>query len=171
MNFPARAGYEEKTLLWFLDTSCTMVAMDPVLGRIGRYIVSRRVALGYKHRIDLAKELPITDRTLADIENGVREASLGTYAVLENKLGWGPGSIESVRAGREPLEANPVTVQQQQQRQRPSLATANPLKSVSTEELLLELRRRIVWDKGRWHSDAGGVGALLAHSDGDSTVV
>lgn len=147
-----------------------MVAMDPVLARVGRYVINRRVALGYKYRIDLAKELPITDRTLADIENGVREASLGTYAVLENKLGWVPGSIEAVRAGREPVEADAAAVQQQQQQQRPALTTANPLKSVSTEELLLELRRRIIWDRGRWDSGEGSVGALVAHGDGNETV-
>ncbi|MBV9319274.1 MAG: helix-turn-helix transcriptional regulator [Mycobacterium sp.] len=144
--------------------------MDPVLARVGRYVVNRRVALGYKYRIDLAKELPITDRTLADIENGVREASLGTYAVLENKLGWVPGSIEAVRAGREPVEADAAAVQQQQQHQRPPLTTANPLKSVSTEELLLELRRRIIWDRGRWDSGEGSVGALIARGDGNETV-
>lgn len=106
--------------------------MDTGLVRAGRYVVNRRVALGYKHRIDLAKDLPITDRTLADIENGVREVSLGTCAVLENKLGWAPGSIEAVRQGHEP-----------------------------TEELLLELRRRIVWNQAHFGGDDRGWGALF----------
>jgi hypothetical protein len=40
--------------------------------------VSRRVALGYRTRTDLANSLKVTVRTLADIENGVRKASPGT---------------------------------------------------------------------------------------------
>ena len=135
------------------------------LTRVGRYVVNRRVALGYKHRIDLAKDLPITDRTLADIENGVREASPGTYAMLENRLGWGPGSIEAIRAGHEPLEANPTpTVQQQQQPQ--SSAPHDLLRSVPTDELLLELRRRIIWDHVRFDREDRGWGALFPRGDG-----
>lgn len=127
------------------------------LTRVGRYVVNRRVALGYKHRINLANELPITDRTLADIENGVREASPGTYAVLENKLGWRPGSIEAVRTGHEPIAADTVTGPP---------ALPSPLKSVSTEELLLELRRRIIWDHVRLEGDDRGWGALFPRGDG-----
>jgi hypothetical protein len=127
------------------------------LARVGRYVVNRRVALGYKHRIDLANDLPITDRTLADIENGVREASLGTYAALENKLGWGPGSCEAIRAGHEPTEANTVTV---------SHTPPNRLRSVPTDELLLELRRRLIWDDVRLDRDSGGWGALVPRGDG-----
>lgn len=140
---------------------------DAVLARVGRYVVNRRVALGYKHRIDLANDLPITDRTLADIENGVREASPGTYAVLENKLGWRPGSIEAVRAGEEPAEANRATVEQQQQQQPQQLLMTSPdLKSVPTEELLLELRRRIVSDHAGWEHDDRGPRGLRPHGHG-----
>ena len=74
------------------------------LGRLGHYIVSRRVALGYRTRTDLANSLKFTVRTLADIENGVRKASPGTYAMLENKLGWAPGSVDTILAGGEPKE-------------------------------------------------------------------
>jgi hypothetical protein len=141
--------------------------MESALARVGRYVVNRRVALGYKHRIDLANDLPITDRTLADIENGVREASPGTYAILENKLGWKPGSIESIRVGHEPLEADTVAAQQRQQQQRPqqSPAMSNPLRSVPTEELLLELRRRIIWDHVRFDSDDRSWDALIPRGD------
>ena len=52
------------------------------------YIVSRRVALGYLNRTDLANSLQFTVRTLTDIEHGVRKASPGTYAMLENKRAW-----------------------------------------------------------------------------------
>ena len=74
------------------------------LERLGRHVVSRRVALGYRTRTELANSLMFTVRTLADIENGVRRASPGTYAMLENKLGWAPGSIDTILAGGEPKE-------------------------------------------------------------------
>ena len=74
------------------------------LERLGHHVVSRRVALGFRGRVDLASSLQFTVRTLADIEPGVRKASLGTYAMLENKLAWAPGSIDSILAGGEPTE-------------------------------------------------------------------
>ena len=72
------------------------------LERLGHHVVSRRVALGYRNRTDLADSLQFTVRTLADIEHGVRKASPGTYAMLENKLSWAPGSIDTILAGGEP---------------------------------------------------------------------
>ena len=75
------------------------------LERLGHHVVSRRVALGYRNRTDLADSLQFTVRTLADIEHGVRKASPGTYAMLENKLAWAPGSIDTILAGGEPKEA------------------------------------------------------------------
>ena len=74
------------------------------LERLGHHVVSRRVALGFRNRTDLAGSLQFTVRTLADIEHGVRKASAGTYAILENKLGWAPGSIDTILAGGEPKE-------------------------------------------------------------------
>ena len=74
----------------------------PDLERLGHYVVSRRVALGYRNRTDLASSLQFTVRTLADIEHGVRKASAGSYAILENKLGWAPGSIDTILAGGDP---------------------------------------------------------------------
>ena len=74
------------------------------LARLGHHVVSRRVALGYRNRTDLASSLPFTVRTLADIEHGVRKASPGTYAMLENKLAWAPGSVDTILAGGEPQE-------------------------------------------------------------------
>jgi hypothetical protein len=77
---------------WRLDFSALVrhdACMDRrALERLGQYIVSRRVALG--NRTDLADSLKLTVRTLADIEHGVRKASPGTYAMLENKLAWSP---------------------------------------------------------------------------------
>ncbi|WNG93593.1 hypothetical protein [Mycobacterium sp. ITM-2016-00318] len=117
--------------------------------------MSRRVALGYRNRSDLASSLQFTVRTLADVEHGVRKASPGTYAMLENKLAWAPGSIDTILAGGEPRETVPEV-------RRPAYvpgphSSFDTLARASTEELLLELRRRIVargqqrhqsWDNG-----------------------
>jgi hypothetical protein len=125
------------------------------LERLGHHVVSRRVALGYRNRTDLASSLQFTVRTLADIEHGVRKASAGTYAILENKLGWAPGSIDTILAGGEPTETvvelhrtTPAT-----RTQGYALRPTNPnaLSQASTEELLLELRRRIIAPRERRH--------------------
>src|SRR5271165_405950 len=126
------------------------------LERLGHHVVSRRVALGYRNRTDLANSLQFTVRTLADIEHGVRKASPGTYAMLENKLSWAPGSIDTILAGGDPKELVSTL--------RPT--TANALSQVPTEELLLELRRRIIAPRDRrrdtWDDWGGG---LVPHGD------
>lgn len=118
--------------------------------------MSRRVALGYRNRTDLANSLQFTVRTLSDIENGVRKASPGTYAMLENKLGWAPGSIDTILAGGEPKElvvklrpTAPTPRTHTYTTDAVSDAIADALAGASTEELLLELRRRIVRPRNR----------------------
>ncbi len=112
------------------------------LERLGHHIVSRRVALGYRNRTDLADSLQFTVRTLADIEHGVRKASPGTYAMLENKLAWAPGSIDTILAGGEPQE---LVVKLRRTTHNPlSRTSTDALSRASTEELLMELRRRII---------------------------
>ena len=120
----------------------------PPLERLGHYIVSRRVALGCRNRTDLANSLPFTVRTLADIEQGVRKASPGTYAMLENKLAWAPGSIDTILAGGEPRE---TVTELRLPTAAPVSHTTDALSRASTEELLLELRRRIVAPRPRRH--------------------
>ena len=128
------------------------------LERLGHHVVSRRVALGYRNRTDLADSLPFTVRTLADIEQGVRKASPGTYAILENKLAWAPGSIDNILAGGEPKRRWSNCADH--------LRAADPTPqrravSASTEELLLELRRRIIAPRDRrpesWDDWDGGL--------------
>ena len=133
------------------------------LERLGHHIVSRRVALGYRNRTDLAKSLQFTVRTLSDIENGVRKASPGTYAMLENKLGWAPGSIDTILAGGEPKElvvkmrpTTPSTTPEPRTHaystEALSDATTDALSRFSSEELLLELlRRSIIQPRRRRH--------------------
>ena len=120
------------------------------LERLGHHVVSRRVALGYRNRTDLADSLQFTVRTLADVEHGVRQASAGTYAMLENKLAWAPGSIHTILAGGEPKE---VVVELRRTTHNPLSHTATEAPSrASTEELLLELRRRIIAPRDRRHN-------------------
>ena len=117
------------------------------LERLGHHIVSRRVALGYRNRTDFANSLQFTVRTLSDIENGVRKASPGTYAMLENKLGWAPGSIDTILAGGEPKE---LVVKLRRDGPEPRHHSyTDALSRASTEELLLELRRRIIRPRER----------------------
>ena len=140
------------------------------LERLGHHVVSRRVALGFRSRTDLAASLQFTVRTLADIEHGVRKASPGTYAMLENKLAWAPGSIDTILAGGEPTEvastlhrSNPDTPSQGY-----GLRPTNPnaLSLVPTEELLLELRRRIIAPhSGRHNTWDDWDGGLDPHGD------
>jgi hypothetical protein len=112
------------------------------LERLGHHIVSRRVALGYRNRTDLANSLQFTVRTLSDIENGIRKASPGTYAMLENKLDWAPGSIDIILAGGEAKELV-VKLRRESPEHRYDSFTVDALSRASTEELLLELRRRL----------------------------
>jgi hypothetical protein len=129
------------------------------LQQLGHHVVSRRVALGYRNRTDLADSLQFTVRTLADIEHGVRKASPGTYAMLENKLSWAPGSIDTILAGGEPQE---LVVKPRRPASAPLAHTTTEAPSrASTEELLLELRRRIIAPRERrserWDDWDGGL--------------
>ena len=133
------------------------------LERLGHHVVSRRVALGYRNRIDLADSLPFTVRTLADIEQGVRKASAGSYAILENKLSWAPGSIDAMLTGGEPPE---IVVKRRRTTHSPPAHTAAEAPSrASTEELLLELRRRIIAPRDRRPDSWDDWGGLDPHGD------
>jgi transcriptional regulator with XRE-family HTH domain len=69
--------------------------------RLADYVVARRVELGMRDRRALAAATGVTDRTLGKLENGQR-VSASTLAVIENELGWAPGSARRVLAGSEP---------------------------------------------------------------------
>ena len=135
------------------------------LERLGHHVVSRRVALGYRNRTDLADSLQFTVRTLADIEHGVRKASPGTYAMLENKLAWAPGSIDTILAGGEP---NELVVKLRRTTPDPAIHSpaTDALSRASTEELLLELRRRIIAPRDPTPQHLGRLGGGLdPHGD------
>ena len=132
------------------------------LEQLGHHVVSRRVALGYRNRTDLANSLAFTVRTLADIEHGVRKASPGSYAMLENKMAWAPGSIDTILTGGEPQEL----VVKRRTTHNPLAHTATEAPSrASTEELLLELRRRIIAPRNRRHETWDDWGGLNPRGD------
>jgi hypothetical protein len=147
-----------------------MALMDSrALERLGHHVVSRRVALGFRNRTDLAASLQFTVRTLSDIEHGVRKASPGTYAILENTLAWAPGSIETILAGGEPTEVAATLHKSNPTTRTPGYAlrptTPNALSQVPTEDLLLELRRRIIAPRNRRDTWDDWDGGLDPHGD------
>ena len=69
--------------------------------RLADYVVARRVELGMRDRRALAEASGVTERTLGKLENGQR-VSPSTLGMVENRLGWAPGSCRRTLAGGEP---------------------------------------------------------------------
>ena len=69
--------------------------------RLADYVVARRVELRMKDRRAFAEATGVTERTLGKLENGQR-VSPSTLGVVENHLGWAPGSCRRILAGGEP---------------------------------------------------------------------
>lgn len=69
--------------------------------RLADYVVARRVELHMRDRRAFAEATGVTDRTLGKLENGQR-VSASTLGVVENHLGWAPGSCRRILAGGEP---------------------------------------------------------------------
>jgi Helix-turn-helix len=69
--------------------------------RLADYVIARRVQLGMRDRRALSAVTGVTDRTLGKLENGQR-VSASTLGVIENQLGWAPGSCRKILAGGEP---------------------------------------------------------------------
>jgi hypothetical protein len=88
--------------------------------RLGDYVVARRTALGMRDRRAFAAATAVTDRTLGKLENGSR-VSASTLGVVENHLGWAPGSCRRVLAGGEPVIVSAGAGQSQPQYQDPTL--------------------------------------------------
>lgn len=70
--------------------------------RLADYVVARRVGLHMRDRRAFAQATGVTDRTLGKLENGQR-VSPSTLAMVENQLGWGPGSCRRILAGGGPV--------------------------------------------------------------------
>jgi transcriptional regulator with XRE-family HTH domain len=69
--------------------------------RLADYVIARRVELGMRDRRALADATGVTERTLGKLENGQR-VSPSTLAMVENRLGWAPGSCRRILASGEP---------------------------------------------------------------------
>ena len=74
--------------------------------RLADYVVARRVELGMRDRRAFAEATGVTERTLGKLENGQR-VSPSTLGMVENRLGWAPGSCRRILAGGEPNVGSP----------------------------------------------------------------
>jgi hypothetical protein len=74
--------------------------------RLADYVVARRVQLGMRDRRAFAEVTGVTERTLGKLENGQR-VSPSTLGMVENRLGWAPGSCRRILAGGEPTVGPP----------------------------------------------------------------
>lgn len=71
--------------------------------RLARAVVAGRVALGMRRRVALAARTGLSSRTLSDVENARKTGyDPGTYALIEQALGWAPGSCDAILDGGEP---------------------------------------------------------------------
>jgi len=70
--------------------------------RLADYVVARRVELHMRDRRAFAQATGVTDRTLGKLENGQR-VSPSTLGIVENQLGWAPGSCRRILTGGEPV--------------------------------------------------------------------
>jgi Helix-turn-helix len=74
--------------------------------RLADYVIARRVELGMRDRRALAEASGVTERTLGKLENG-QSVSPSTLGMVENRLGWAPGSCRRILAGGEPIVGTP----------------------------------------------------------------
>jgi len=74
--------------------------------RLADYVIARRVELGMRDRRAFAEVTGVTERTLGKLENGQR-VSPSTLGMVENRLGWAPGSCRRILAGGEPNVGSP----------------------------------------------------------------
>ena len=74
--------------------------------RLADYVIARRVELGMRDRRAFAEATGVTERTLGKLENG-QHVSPSTLGMVENRLGWTPGSCRRILAGGEPKTGSP----------------------------------------------------------------
>ncbi len=74
--------------------------------RLADYVIARRVELNMRDRRSFADATGVTDRTLGKLETGQR-VSASTLGVVENHLGWSPGTCRRILAGGEPGTGSP----------------------------------------------------------------
>src|SRR6201995_3261233 len=74
--------------------------------RLADYVVARRVELGMRDRRAFAEVTGVTERTLGKLENG-QHVSPRTPGMVENRLGWAPGSCRRILPGGGPQDWAP----------------------------------------------------------------
>src|SRR5258708_14495095 len=69
--------------------------------RLASFVIARRGELGYRDRRAFSKAVGISDRAIGKVE--LRQSgSMSTLGVVENGLGWEPGSAQRVLEGGDP---------------------------------------------------------------------
>src|SRR5690606_4750208 len=85
--------------------------------RLARLIDEERSRRGM-HWIEVARRAGLTKEGLRNVRQGTGEIRAKTKRGLERALGWAPGSIDEILAGRDPIPAQtqdtpPAPVEQQ----------------------------------------------------------
>jgi len=82
--------------------------------RLAHFVVARRMELGITDRRALSKLTSISDRTIGKLELG-QPVSQSTLGMVENVLGWEPGSAQRTLEGGTPAvkDSEQGTPQQQ----------------------------------------------------------
>ncbi len=118
--------------------------------RLADYVVARRVELHMRDRRAFAEATGVTERTLGKLENGQR-VSPSTLGVVENHLGWSPGSCRRILAGGEP-DSRPAE-QGHDEYSDPTLRHI-----ASTPGLPPDVVRGLIALARTWRQDGGGAG-------------
>lgn len=66
------------------------------LRALGAAVVDHRKTLGWTTRKDFARVTGLSYRVLGEVETGRRPVSPGTWAIIEQHLGWKPGTAVPV---------------------------------------------------------------------------
>jgi hypothetical protein len=98
--------------------------------------MERRTAASSRNSESMMSWSRLTDRTLSDVENRDRHASVNT-CVIGRALDWQPGSIDMILAGGEPIEEG---IEEPQDEPK---VVALDIRDVSIRELVEELGRRL----------------------------
>lgn len=65
-------------------------------------VLERRRERGYRTQAEFAAALGVSRRTVAALERGEHPMSDDTVAAVERVLGWSPGSVDAILAGKQP---------------------------------------------------------------------
>lgn len=69
--------------------------------RLGRYVLTKRRALGYLERKPFADAINLSDKTIGRLERGERVGPT-VFADIERFFGWRPGDCDRIMRGGEP---------------------------------------------------------------------